>query len=302
MKDLDLGQLETYLTLLRTGGFHETARQLGVSQSTVTQHIQKLEVTVGAALVVRSRSGCAPAPNTEPFARHAAALLRLASKTRRVLRRPVLTVGAASNIGIYILQPHLRRFRQLHGEGLDLEVVIDRNDVIADRLESGEIDLGAMEWWDDRRGLVARRWRKEPMVVIAPPDHPWARRKSITRRELVGQPMIGGEPHTGTGRILRRCLGAIADRLTIELTLNSTEAVKNAVRAGLGISIVLASAVAEEVEDRRLVVVPLEDASMAKELLLVHGATLPGRGHAARFVEMLLRGGERRRGQGPARA
>ena len=57
-----------------------------------------------------------------------------------------------------------------------------------------------MEWWDERPGFVSRVWRSEEMVVIVAPDHPWVDRPVECR--VQGVPMLGGEPGTGTGRIL----------------------------------------------------------------------------------------------------
>lgn len=285
---MNLEHIETYLAVIRAGGFREAGKQLGISQPTVTQHIKKLEEAVGATLIVRDRAGCIPAPNTETFIQHAESLVKLAAKARQALRRPKLSIGAASNIGIYLMQPYFQRFSQLYDRRLDLDMVIDRNDVIARKLETGEVDVGAMEWWDDRQGFVARSWRKEPMVVIVPPTHPWASQKAISKADLVGQPMIGGEPHTGTGRILRQSLGDIAGQLTVAMNLGSTEAVKNAVRAGLGMSIVLASSVADEVTEGHLVAVPIKDAKLAKELFIIHRRGLPGDSFTVRFLDAMM--------------
>jgi DNA-binding transcriptional LysR family regulator len=276
---MNLEHIETYLTVIRTGGFRAAGKELGVAQPTVTQHIRKLEEAVGATLVVRDRTGCVPAPNTEMFIQHAEALVALADKARQALRRPRLTIGAASNIGIYMLQPSFRRFSEEFGRRLDLNMVIDRNDVIAQRMETGELDVGAMEWWDGRQGFVA-------------PDHPWANRDGIMKGDLVGQPIIGGEAHTGTGRALRRCLGDLAQRLTVDMNLGSTEAVKNAVRSGLGISIVLASAVSEEVAEGHLAQVPILDAALSKDLFLIHRRGLPGDSPAVRFARTMMDEGE----------
>jgi len=285
---MNLEHIETYLAVIRLGGFRDAAKQLGISQPTVTQHIKKLEETVGSTLVVRDRAGCVPAPNTEAFIEHAQALVNLATKARQALRRPKLTIGAASNIGIYMLQPHFRRFSELYGRRLELGMLIERNDVIARKLELGEIDVGIMEWWDSRPGFSAHCWRKEEMVVIVPPDHPWAGSTGISKTDLIGQTMIGGEAHTGTGRILRQRLGDICDQLTVSMNLGSTEAVKNAVRAGLGISVVLASAVAEEAAAGHLASIPLKDAKLSKDIFVIHRKGLPDDSFSVRFLDSIL--------------
>lgn len=284
---MNLEHIQTYLAVLDAGGFREAARQLGISQPTVTLHIKKLEESVGQTLVLRERSGCLPAPGSEDFIRHAQGLIRLAERARLSLKRPGLTIGAASNVGIYILQPYFRSFSDCLGENIRLDMVIERNDRILEKLETGEVDLAALEWWDERSGFTSTVWREEPAVVIVAPDHPWAERDSIHPDELVGQMMIGGEAHTGTGRMLRRHLGDIAEQLTVGRNLGSTEAVKAAVRAGLGISIVLASSVVDEVAAKHLASLPLAGVHLSKALHVIRPSGLSDESLAARFAHHL---------------
>lgn len=284
---MNLEHVQTYLAVLRCEGFREAARQLGISQPTVTQHIKKLEECVGQTLILRERTGCLPAPGSEVFIRHAQAMVRLAERARLSLAQPGLTIGAASNIGIYVLQPPFRAFSDQCGASTRLDMVIERNDIILEKLESGEVDVAALEWWDERSGFSAEIWREEPAVVIVPPDHRWAGRAMIEPEDLIGQAMIGGEAHTGTGRMLRRHLGALAERLSIRCNLGSTEAVKAAVKAGLGISVVMASSVEDDIATGRLATVALNSANLCKELYVIHPSGLPQDSLAVRFARHL---------------
>src|SRR5690606_11570028 len=127
------------------------------------------------------------------------------------------------------------------------ELWIGGNPIVAERLNTRRADVGLMEWWDDRPGFQALVWRREPLVVIVGPHHPWTSRRQIDADDLIGVRMLGGERGTGTGTLLRKALGSVADRIETVDGFGSTEAVKRAVRAGLGISLVLAAAVADEV-------------------------------------------------------
>ena len=94
-----------------------------------------------------------------------------------------------------------------------------------------------------------KRWRSEPIVLIVPPDHPLAEDRQISKRKLAELDLLGGEPGTGTGRLLESYFADGVSPPRIALQLGSTEAVKEAVKAGLGVSLVLRSAVAEEVRN-----------------------------------------------------
>jgi DNA-binding transcriptional LysR family regulator len=132
-----------------------------------------------------------------------------------------------------------------------------------------------MEWWDGRRGFTARTWTRQPLVVIVSPTHRWAQLKSLPVAELQSEPLLGGESGTGTGYLLRRQLGPLANSLTIIDGFGSTEAVKRAVRAGCGASIVMGASVADEVATLQLVALRVEGVELEKEIKLIAPETLP---------------------------
>lgn len=284
---LNLTHVKSYLALLHTGSYHKAAERLGLAQSTISQHIKKLEKALSTTLIIRNRNGCTMAPRTEAFVRYAAALNRLADKAWQTLRNPTMTVGASTNIGTYLLQPMFKDFHDLNGKSLNLDLVIDRNDRIADLLERDEIDVAVMEWWDNRSGFVSQPWKMESLVVIVPPDHPWGMRDAILAEELLEENMIGGESASGTGRLLRETLGDLVSKIQIQFTLGNTEAVKKAVQAGLGISIVLQSSVMDEILNGTLKAVRIEGACIEKKLMAIHRRGLPSDSSIAKFVEKL---------------
>jgi DNA-binding transcriptional LysR family regulator len=284
---LNLTHIKSYSALLRTGSYHKAAKKLSLAQSTISQHIKKLEKALNTTLIIRKRNGCTMAPGTEAFARYAEALNRLADKAWHALRNPTMTVGASTNIGTYLLQPMFKDFYEFNSESLNLDLVIDRNDRIANLLERDEIDVAVMEWWDDRSGFVCQPWRIESLVVIVAPDHPWAIRKSILAEELLEENMIGGELASGNGRLLREALGDLISKIQIQFSIGSTEAVKRAVQAGLGISIVLQSSVMDEIHNGALKAIRIKGARIEKKLMAIHRRGLPADSAIPRFVEKL---------------
>lgn len=265
---LNLVWLKSFVTLVQCRGFQSAANHLGIAQPTVTQHIQKLEDHLGVVLVQRGRLGCEPTKAAQALMPFATSMLKLEERARNAVKSTSLRVGASSNIGIYILQPHVRSFME-QGELPDFELVIDSNPVIAEKLGSGELDVAVMEWWHPRPEFRSQPWKKEPMVLIVPPSHPCATKKRITRQQLLEMTLLGGEPGTGTGRLLARYFGREGRLPKVSMQLGSTEAVKQAVKAGLGISLVLASAVAEEVRNGSLCAIPVSAPELFKELTII---------------------------------
>lgn len=251
---LNLEQVESWLTLVENGSFRATAKQLSLSQPTVTQHIQRLEAQIGGRLIERSTRGCVPTALGRRLAPIARSLLNADTQASQMLSPPP-RLGACSNIGVYLLPQLLASFCARHPRPA---LRIGTNPEILEAIATEQVDIGLLEWWVPRPGMIAIPWRQEPMVVIAPPGHAWAARPAVTFSDLRDTQMIGGEPGTGTGRLLREMLSNGVALPAPSMELGSTEAVKRSVAAGLGISVVLASSCASEIREGRLLACRLE--------------------------------------------
>jgi len=291
---MNLVWLRSLLMVMEHGSFQAAAQALQLAQPTITQHIQKLENDLGVLLIRRSRAGCLPTEAALKLKPYALSLMRVSQRALNALGRGgqhPCRVGASSNIGIYMLPPYVQNFLHQNAPH-NLDLVIDRNPAIAQQLDDGELDIALMEWWDDRPGLTARCWRVEPMVLIVSPEHPWAGRDIITREELAAATLLGGESGSGTGRLLRRYLEAGSSTVLsgpkVGRQLGSTEAVKQAVRAGLGISLVLEATVQHEIETGVLHRIRLEEPPLAKEIHIVWRCSGRGMDDPPPFAAHLL--------------
>ena len=284
---VSLASVAAYLAVIDTGGFRAAATRLGVTQGAVSQQVRRLESEVGASLVHRDPGGCHPAPGTEPFLRYARTLLDVADRATRLFSDPELVVGAASNIGIYLLQPLLKAISDAHAGRYRIRQYLGTNRDVIDRLVLGDVDVALTEWWEQRPGFDATIWREENLVAIVGPDHPWAERATVSVEELAAQTILGGEPASGTGTLLQNVLGRAAARLPATVNLGSTAAVKEAVHAGLGISLVLESAVDTDLQAGRLHTLTIDGPPLHKALWLAHRAALVPEDPAALFTHAL---------------
>lgn len=260
--------LRSFNALFRHRSFQAAANQLGIAQPTLSQHIMKLEDHLGTLLFRRVKSGCEPTRAAMALQPYAQSILRLNERAKAAVRESGLRVGASSNVGIYLLQPYLRSFQQKHPSP-DLDLTISSNPAIAEQLTNGELDIAVMEWWQPLPGFRALNWKQEPVVLIVPPDHPYAELREIDRHALVKMSLLGGEPGTGTGRLLARFFGKSGPFPSVSMELGSTEAVKQAVKSGLGVSLVLASAVTEEIRTGSLVAIPVGGPGLTKDLMVI---------------------------------
>lgn len=284
---LNLTYVNTFVSVIEAGSFREAARRLACAQPTVTQHIKKLEAALQAPLVARSHAACTPTAHGARFLPFARSLLQVADRAHTAVAGRHLSVGASTNIGTYLLPRRLKTFADENGTGIAVEPRIAGNPAVAEMLAAGEIDCALMEWPPALAGFDAVVWRHEPMVVIVPPDHPWAGRRNVSRARLLETPMLGGEPGTGTATLLRQAFGEAAADLKVQLTLGSTEALKQAVIAGLGVSLTLACAVQDDVENGRLAALPVAGPRLIKPLYLVTPTDIPATSPIATFAEFL---------------
>jgi molybdate transport repressor ModE-like protein len=284
---IDLERVATFLAVARYGGFREAAKHTGLSQPAVTQHVKRLEQSLNVSLIDRSNAGSTLTAQGRTFLPYAEHLLNICNRARTAFEKNSIVVGASSNTGIYLLQPYLKAYKEASLHALD--VVIGDNNCVAGKLKGFEIDVAVMEWWDHSPGFVAEVWRSEELVLIVPPQHPWAGLNSIPRHWLRGLTMLGGESGTGTSRLLQQYLGEDASTMGVSMQLGSTEAVKHAVHAGLGISLVMAAAVERERRDGWLSVIPIDEEPPRKEIYLIRRESEAHDGRAVRFTEFLRR-------------
>lgn len=283
---IHLERVATFLAVATSGGFREAAKRTGLSQPAVTQHLKRLENALNVNLIDRNNAGSTLTPEGRAFLPYAENLVRTYDRARALFNKTSIVIGASSNTGIYLLQPNLKAYKEVSAH--KLELITDDNPAIASKLDRFEIDVAIMEWWDHRPGFAANVWRQEEMVVIVPNNHPWAGLRCIPLAWLKGQDLLGGEAGTGTGRLLQECLGMDARTIGVSMQLGSTEAVKNAVRAGLGISLVMATAVEHERRNGELCAISIEGEPPKKDIYIIRREIGAHDTPAREFTKFLL--------------
>lgn len=264
---INLIHARTFISVVDNGGIRAAAKALSISPSSVVDHLNQLETELGAGLVTRGHGSAKLTRQGEQFLPYALSLVGTAQRAKELILSPVVRVAAASNVGIYLFQEPLAAARR--ESGVDTELWIGPNLAVAERIMVGCSDIAVMEWWDGRDGFRAIAWRQEPLVVIVSPEHPWAQRCMISAQELAEETLLGGEAGSGTGTLLRRQLGPIANSLRTISGLGSTEAVKRAVRAGQGISIVFSGAVQDEISSGHLAALSISEIDLVKVVYLI---------------------------------
>ncbi|MER5770552.1 LysR family transcriptional regulator [Streptomyces sp. NPDC001985] len=271
----DLGALELLLAVARHGSLGRAARELGISQPAASARIRSMERGLGLALVDRSPRGSrltgAGALVTDWARRvvEAAEAFDAGAQALRGQRDSRLRVAASMTIAEYLLPGWLIALRT-DRPGTAVSLYAGNSAAVAERLLSGEADLGFVEGLAVPEGLDGAVIGHDRLVVVVAPGHPWAGgRGALTPGELAGTPLILRERGSGTRQVLDSALsghGGLAEPL---LELASTTAVKGAVMSGAGPAVLSELAVREEVGARRLMEVRLQGVPLRRALRAV---------------------------------
>ncbi|MFJ8822041.1 LysR family transcriptional regulator [Streptomyces sp. NPDC102467] len=268
----DLGALELLLAVARLGSLGGAARELGITQPAASSRIRSMERQLGLALVDRSPRGSRLTETgalVTDWARRvveAAEEFDAGAQALRDRRDSRLRVAASMTIAEYLLPRWLIALRAARPDTA-VSLLAGNSAAVAERLLSGEADLGFVEGLSVPAGLDSTVIAHDRLIVVTAPSHPWARRRRpLTGAELSATPLILREQGSGTRQVLDAALGGLARPL---IELSSTTAVKAAAVSGAGPSVLSELAVGEELAGRRLVRIPLEEVRLARDLRAV---------------------------------
>lgn len=202
------------------------------------------------------------------------------------LERGVLRLAVVSTAN-YFLPQRIAAFTQLH-PGVRVSLSVVNREAVLTALAENRTDLAITGQPPHTADVIARNFMDNPLVVIAPPDHPLAGAERIPLARLAEETLVLREPGSGTRATIERYLSErrIAYRPGCELSSN--EATKQAVQAGLGIAIVPAQTLELELEARRLVILPVEGFPLIRHWYVLHRSDRMLAGAAEAFRALLL--------------
>jgi DNA-binding transcriptional LysR family regulator len=271
---LELRPLRTFREVARHGGTTRAAARLGLTQPAVTAQIRGLEQALGVGLFRAVGKRLKLTDEGEVLLAHVDRILDEvesaveAARAVRGLGLGHVSVGASTTPGIYMLPDILARFRRRNpGVSVRLEVANTRQ--IEQRVADADLDLGITGQDVAHRGLRVEHFRDDRLVAIAAPDHPLARRRNVRPSALSGERFLAREEGSATWAVTLAWFRRRGVELNPVMDLDSPEALKHAVAAGLGIAILSEFAVAWELEDGRLVKLGVRGLPIRRPLWLI---------------------------------
>ncbi|TDD71849.1 LysR family transcriptional regulator [Actinomadura darangshiensis] len=292
----ELADLDLLLSVERLGSLGRAAREHGISQPSASARIKLLERRLGLELLSRSPSGSrltAAGAAVAGWAREVvtpAADLMANVATLRDRASGWLRVGASMTIAEYLMPRWLVALRRERPE-LTVALRAENSRDVVELLEAGEVDLGFIEDpapHDDLRELVVA---DDELAVVTAPGHPWASGGPLTPGELAAGRLVLREKGSGTRETLHRVLGELREGPHLELS--STTAIKEAVGAGAGATVLSVLAVEHELRTGQLVRVPVAGIELTRRLRAVWPRRSAPAAHAEALLRIALQAGRR---------
>jgi len=271
----DWRKLEVFIKVFESKSFTKAAKDLFLSQPTVTMHIKELENFLGVQLLDRNTRKVIPSKAGNIVYKYGKEMLRLFREMEKELypykslEGGRVELGGSTIPGQYILPRVVKLFNESFPKILVYLKVSDTLGVVEGILQ-GEFDLGVVGAKTKHRELVFEPCCEDEIVLIA---HPSFEKEEIELKELYELPLIKREEGSGTWKNVLSSLekeGIHPSRLKIVGEMGSTEAVKSAVIEGLGLSFVSKRAINLETAFSLLKVVRIKDFEIKRNFYLVH--------------------------------
>ena len=274
MKNATLRQLRVFESAARHLSLTRAAEELHLTPPAVSIQIRQLEGHAHAELCERAGRGLRlTQAGEEVLGRVREVLAHIRGAEEAIAGLASLEQGlldvAVINAGDYFFPWILAAFRERHPR-IRVRLTVGNRDELLARLAAHEIDLAVMSHAPAQGAFVAEPFAPHPLVIVAAPGHPLARRRSVPLEAVAGEPLITREPGSATRLAMDQAFAESGVAPRIEMEIASNETIKQAVAAGFGLGFLSSHAVQQELALGRLAVIPVKGFPVMRRWYVVH--------------------------------
>jgi DNA-binding transcriptional LysR family regulator len=272
---MQIESLKVFCDLAETESFTKAAQINSVTQSAVSQQISSLERIFKALLIERSKKRFRLTREGQVLYDYSKQIIQtyesLHSKLQELkdIISGTIRVATIYSIGLHDLPPYIKKFMKSYPT-VNIHVEYRRANQVYEDVLSNVVDLGLVAYPVKDSKLEIVPLRKEPLVLICHPQHPFAKQKAIKLKHLVDQKVIGFEPDIPTRKALDKILRDYGAELKYLMEFDNVETVKRAVEIDAGVSIVPLGTVTQEVTKQTLAAVEIEDGEFFRPLAAIY--------------------------------
>lgn len=271
---MELRYLEIFNKVVELKSFSKAADVLYLTQPTVSSHIKALEDELEIKLLDRLGREIMPTKAGNILYNYAKEIVRLKKEAKQALEQFLgkmkgnLEIGGSTIPGEYILPSLISKFKKSYPEIIITLRIRDTKDVAALVLE-GKVEIGVVGARIADNRIESREFLKDSLVLVAPPSY---RKTKISKEDLKKIPLIFRERGSGSRETFEKIIkkdDMRSEDLNIVAEIGSTEAVKQSVKSGLGLSILSRLAVQEELSNNTLKEVKIPHLSITRSFYII---------------------------------
>jgi DNA-binding transcriptional LysR family regulator len=276
---LETRHLQVFMAIWELHNFSKAAEKINLTQPTVSGHIKTLEAILGTELFNRSTRDVSPTKAGELFHPYARRILNLMAQAEQEMdlfigrEKGTLEIGGSNIPGEYILPPAIGQFKK--GRPIiKLTLKIGDTREIVTAVGEGQLELGMVGAVIEHPDIIFEACLVDELLLVSPPDSPLAGKEQVKITELINYPFIMRENGSGTRKTIEKALEQAEDllqsyNLSIIAEMGSTEAIRQAVKAGVGCSIISRRAVQKDVELGLMSASSLPELNLKRQFYLI---------------------------------
>jgi DNA-binding transcriptional LysR family regulator len=275
MQFMQIESLKVFCDLAETESFTKAAQINDITQSAVSQQMSSLERLFKSLLIERSKKKFRLTREGQVLYDYSKQIIQtyesLDSKLQELkdIISGTIRVATIYSIGLHDLPPYIKKFMKSYPT-VNIHVEYRRANQVYDDVFSNVVDLGLVAYPVKDSKLEIVSLRKEPLVLICHPQHPFAKMKSAKLKMLAGQKFVGFEPDIPTRKALDKILREHGVSVNNVMEFDNVETVKRAVEIDAGISIVPLGTIGQEISKQTLTAVPIEDGDFLRPLAAIY--------------------------------
>jgi DNA-binding transcriptional LysR family regulator len=272
---MQIESLKVFCDLTETESFTKAAQVNSVTQSAVSQQISALERQFKSLLIERSKKKFRLTREGQVLYDYSKQIIQTYDSLNNKLAElkdiisGTIRVATIYSIGLHDLPPYIKKFMKSYPT-VNIHVEYRRANQVYDDVLSNVVDLGLVAYPVKDSKIEIIPLRKEPLVLICHPQHPFAKQKTIKLKQLAGQKVIGFEPDIPTRKALDKILKEHDVEVKHVMEFDNVETVKRAVEIDAGISIVPLGTVTQEINKQTLISVAIDDGDFYRPLAAIY--------------------------------
>ena len=274
MKNATLRQLKLFETVARRLSFSRAAEELHLTQPAVSTQVKALEGHAGVALFEQLGKKVYLTPAGTELLRHSRAIINQFREAEDAMTQFKGVAGGQLNVAVisagdYFFPRLLVEFARRH-TGVSLNLGVHNRAELLLQMAANQTDLAVMVRPPEGVDMICESFAPHPYVIVAAPTHALVGVRAIPLQRIVREPFVVREKGSDTWNSMEDGFGKRIEQLNIAMEIRSTETIKQAVIAGMGISFLSAHTVSQELASGSLVVLDVKNFPLMLDWYVVH--------------------------------